>query len=338
VNLNFWKCYLILLFALVTRVHGQDIHFTQFYTAPLTINPSSTGDYTGDYRFANTFRSQWRKFDPGYVSNSLAYDQQVYLLNEKMSIGFNAVYDKSGINAFEIAKVNLSLAWHKTLGKNVFHLGFQGGYVFKSFDVSKLTFPDQFNQDNGYFDPNLSTADGDLNDNTSYLDLNVGAGWNHKFGKHTPKIGLAMFHINNPTESFFGVDNKLQSRYVGTLSDKWEIKDRLTVTPTFMYMEQVEANNYMLGAIFTRKSKEPESKISSISYGAFFRKSYNSQTDAVALIGGFRYDLFDIGLSYDINISEAHTVTQYRGAFEISIIYTALNSRAVKVKIPCERY
>lgn len=331
-------CGILLVFFFAAGVKAQDIHFSQFYTAPLTLNPSLTGDYNGDYRFMNTFRSQWRKFDPGYVSNSIAFDQQFYLLNEKMSGGLNVVYDKSGINAFQIAKVNLSFAWHKPVGKHIFHAGVQAGYIHKSFDVSKLTFPDQFNQDNGYFDQTLATADGDFNDNDSYLDVNAGIGWHKKFGKHTPKLGLALFHFNNPTESFFGNDNKVPQRYVATVSDKWEIKPNLTIAPMFLYMEQVKANDFMAGVLFTRKSKEPESKISAISYGAFLRNSFNSKTDAVALVAGFRYDLFDVGFSYDINVSEANTVTQYRGAFEISIIYTALNSRAVKVKIPCERY
>src|SRR5688572_20428958 len=84
---------------MISIAWGQDVHFSQFYTAPLTINPSLTGDYTGDYRVMNTFRSQWRKFDPGYLSNSLGYDQQFYVMNEKISGGLNLVYDKSGINA-----------------------------------------------------------------------------------------------------------------------------------------------------------------------------------------------------------------------------------------------
>lgn len=336
--MKFIKLFLLIFIFVQTQVFSQDVHFTQFYTAPLTINPSLTGDYTGDYRFMNTFRSQWRKFDPGYLSNSAGYDQQFYVLNEKMSGGLNVVYDKSGVNAFQIAKINLSAAWHKLVGKSVFHIGVQGGYVMKSFDVSKLTFPDQFNLNTGYFDTNVASAEADRNDKVSYLDVNAGIGWNRKFGKHTPKLGFAMFHLNRPDENFFGPENKLPNRYVVTVSDKWEKNDRTIITPQILFMEQSKANDFMAGVLITRKSKEVTNKISSVSYGAFVRNSVKSQTDAIALVTGFRYDLFDFGFSYDINISEAQTVTRNRGAFEISIIYTALNSRAVKVKIPCERY
>lgn len=332
------KIFLAVYLLLATDLIGQDIHFTQFYTAPLTINPSSTGDYSGDYRIMNTFRSQWRKFDPGYLTNSVAYDQQVYIAGEKMSAGLNVVYDKSGINAFQITKANLSFAWHKMVGKSVFHGGIQSGYVMKSYDISKLSFPDQFNLNTGYFDNTLNSADKDLDDNISYIDLNAGIGWNHKFGKHTPKIGLAVFHINAPEENFYGPDNKLPMRYVATFSNKIEKNERTILTPQLLFMEQAKANDFMAGMVITRKSKNSDSKISSVSYGAFIRNSISSKTDAIALVTGFRYDLFDIGFSYDVNISEAKTVTKYNGAFEISIIYTALNSRSVKVKIPCERY
>ena len=88
--------------------------------------------------------------------------------------------------------MNLSFAWHKQVRKNGFHVGLQGGYIFKSFDVSKITFPDQFNQTTGYFDTNLGTADGDLNDNTAYFDLNGGIGYDIKFSVTTINFSHGM--------------------------------------------------------------------------------------------------------------------------------------------------
>jgi type IX secretion system PorP/SprF family membrane protein len=333
--------FIVILFISVflpTVLSAQDIHFTQFYTAPLTLNPSFTGNYNGDYRVMNTFRSQWRKFDPGYVTNSLGYDQQVYLLSEKFSGGINAVYDQSGINSFRVIKVNVSMAWHKLWLKNVFHIGMQGGFVIKSYDFSKLTFPDQFNTDNGYFDPQIATAETGYDDRTTYGVINAGIGWHRKMGKHTPSLGFSILNINQPVETFFGSENKLKSRYVITAGNEWSRNDRSVIHPRVLFMEQTKANDFMVGATITRKSKEAEAKISAISYGAFIRNSFNSRTDAVALVAGFRYDLFDVGFSYDINVSEAKTVTRHHGAFELSVVYTALNTRAVKIKIPCERY
>jgi type IX secretion system PorP/SprF family membrane protein len=328
-----------IIFVLVsTQSAGQDIHFTQFNAAPLTLNPSLTGDYIGDYRFMNTFRSQWRKFDPGYITNSVGYDQQIYISNEKFSGGVNIVYDQSGINAMQITKINLSFAWHKLVNRNVFHIGFQTGYVMKAFDVSKLSFPDQFNNTTGYFDTELPTLDDDFSKKTNFIDINAGIGWHRKIGRHTPKLGIAVFHINEPDESFLDQKNRLPRRLVFTASDRYELNERSSITPQGMFMENVKANDFIFGATITRKSALEESKIKSINYGAYLRNSIRSKPDAVALVAGFRYNLFDFGFSYDVNISEVKEVTDKRGAFEISIIYTALNTRALKIKIPCDRY
>jgi hypothetical protein len=42
-----------------SSAHGQDIHFSQFFQAPLLRNPSLAGIYTGDIRVQTVYRDQW---------------------------------------------------------------------------------------------------------------------------------------------------------------------------------------------------------------------------------------------------------------------------------------
>jgi hypothetical protein len=44
-----------------TRLTAQDKHFTQFYAAPLALNPALTGALDGKYRVSTIYRDQWRK-------------------------------------------------------------------------------------------------------------------------------------------------------------------------------------------------------------------------------------------------------------------------------------
>ena len=64
----------ILLFV-ISNIHfllnGQDIHHSQFYTAPLNLNPGLTGIFNGDQRLALNYRRQW--FGLANLSLSLAY-------------------------------------------------------------------------------------------------------------------------------------------------------------------------------------------------------------------------------------------------------------------------
>jgi hypothetical protein len=39
---------------------GQDIHFSQYYASPLSLNPANTGNYDGDWRLMNSYRQQWK--------------------------------------------------------------------------------------------------------------------------------------------------------------------------------------------------------------------------------------------------------------------------------------
>ena len=90
--------FLITIFLLCTAyvIQAQDIHFSQFYASPLTLNPAATGDFKGDWRINNIYRKQWNAISPGYMTNALGFDMPVYLAGEKFSGGINLVIDKSG--------------------------------------------------------------------------------------------------------------------------------------------------------------------------------------------------------------------------------------------------
>ncbi|MFN7275608.1 MAG: type IX secretion system membrane protein PorP/SprF, partial [Bacteroidota bacterium] len=66
----------ILIFTLLSilsssRSWGQDIHFSQYYNAPLLVNPANTGfnpDF--DYRVGVNYRSQWANIGSPYKTMS----------------------------------------------------------------------------------------------------------------------------------------------------------------------------------------------------------------------------------------------------------------------------
>ena len=56
------KLYYLMLGGLImlsTDVIGQDIHFSQFYMSPLTLNPALTGVMNCNTRFVGNYRNQW---------------------------------------------------------------------------------------------------------------------------------------------------------------------------------------------------------------------------------------------------------------------------------------
>src|SRR3954464_20900 len=95
-------CYLLtLVFAgilLGTRANGQDIHFSQFFEAPLLRNPSLAGIYTGDIRVQAVYRDQWNSVTNAYKTASVngEYKMPIGKMNDFITIGLQFLYDKAG--------------------------------------------------------------------------------------------------------------------------------------------------------------------------------------------------------------------------------------------------
>ena len=61
-----------ILFAQI--VQAQDIHFSQFYAAPMLTNPANTGNFTGSVRLGLNYRDQWGSVTVPYKTFSAYAD------------------------------------------------------------------------------------------------------------------------------------------------------------------------------------------------------------------------------------------------------------------------
>ncbi|HQQ95111.1 MAG TPA: type IX secretion system membrane protein PorP/SprF, partial [Bacteroidia bacterium] len=61
---------LLVLIFYGTLYKAQDVHFSQYYFSPLSLNPANTGNYDGNYRFFGNYRSQWREISEAYDTYS----------------------------------------------------------------------------------------------------------------------------------------------------------------------------------------------------------------------------------------------------------------------------
>src|SRR2546428_7050447 len=51
---------LLVCIMLMKVAHSQDPHFSQFYEAPLLLNPARAGFINGTYQLTGIYRSQWK--------------------------------------------------------------------------------------------------------------------------------------------------------------------------------------------------------------------------------------------------------------------------------------
>ncbi len=328
----------ILLSTFGALIFAQDIHFSQFYLSPLTLNPAQTGNFAGDWRLSSNFRTQWRAIDVPFNTFSAGYERSIGLKTSKVGAGLLVLQDQSGTAKIVSNRILLSSAIHHKVDKNEFHLGIQGGIILKSFDISALTFPDQFDGTSGTFNNDLPNNELNYNQKLNYFDLNVGAGWDYKTTRAKYTVGFALFHLGQPNESFFNTKQKLSVRKVYNLGITWQLGDRFELSPKLFIMSQRAAAEYLVGTNCAYKLGNNKLNAQSLYIGGQTRTGINRTTDALMAIVGLTFERLDLGLSYDFNVSKLSKATNLRGAMEIALIFWS-GSKELKPKtISCERF
>src|SRR5687767_4327570 len=103
------------LFAINT--YSQDIHFSQFFEAPLLRNPSLAGIFEGDIRVQAVFRDQWNSVTNAYKTGSFnaEYKLPVGRSDDFLTPGVQVLFDKAGTVGLNTTQFLPALNYHKSL-------------------------------------------------------------------------------------------------------------------------------------------------------------------------------------------------------------------------------
>ncbi len=311
--------YLILLCS-VFLADAQDIHFSNFYTNTLNLNPAETGFFTGQYRFCLAYRDQYRTVAQPYQTISANFDGKISKRYWNYILGYGLVlnFDKAGDANYNTVQCGIPFAQHINLAgaKIILSYGVMPTIHYNSFDYDELTFSEQFNGNK--FDPDIEISEAlDMNSQT-YINVNAGAQLTYKQDKtHTYTAGYALYNINRPNVSFYNEnDVRLRTRSVLHGTAKIGVTNNIDVIPGFKMQFQGKQHEFHFGGMgifyFDNAS------ISQVQTGVWFR---SKNKDAVIFGIGCQYMDFDIMLDYDLNISSLRTASNGHGAFEITISY-----------------
>ncbi len=305
---------------------AQDQHWSQFNANALSLNPALTGFFDGQFRISGNLRSQWGSFSRGYKSIGAAVEGSLFkgkLDHDYLGIGLGVSNDKAGQGALTHNQIVLSLAYSKALGersKQSLAIGFQAAAIQRKLDFSRLIFDSQYNGVVG--DPNISSGEPFTDNNILLVDMNVGLlyHWvpNKAFNIY---LGGAYYHLTSPDQSFYGSANdQLAAKYVGHFGASMGVGDNTNLLPSILYQLQGPTQEIVAGTYVQFILNEFIDSKSAFALGAWVRIS-DPLPDAV--IVGARIDFFNVkvGLSYDLNISTLREVSQFRGAYEISLMY-----------------
>jgi type IX secretion system PorP/SprF family membrane protein len=304
------------------QVKSQDLHFSQFFEAPLLRNPSLAGLYEGDIRLQGVYRNQWNSIAFPYQTGSFNGDYKfpVGKGEDFMSVGLQFLFDKAGTVALTTSHFLPAVNFHKSLSatRNTYlSLGFMGGLVTRRLDRSKVTTNNQFDG----FSYNGSLPDGETFTNDfAFLDASVGMSFSSSLGdddQHLFFVGLAYHHFNKPVNSFYRNINHLP-KWVLSGGLKINLDPYSYVTFHSDYTRQWPYQQLIGGGMYSRKIGDEDVPTYTIHGGLYMR--YN---DAVIPVVKMDYYPFSVAFSYDINVSNLATASQGRGGVEVSLSYIA---------------
>jgi len=318
----------VLFFVQTIFINAQDIHFSQFSASPSTLNPASTGIFHGDFRVIGNYKQQWKSIASPFKTYSFAVDAPLFrdkVKNGSLGAGISVVSDKAGDLSFGTTHVNLSISANKSVDdNNNISVGLQGGFAQRGIDPSSEQWGDQY-------DPtNPDGFNSSLGGGTSFLepfsfgDFAAGILWNYDPESFKAHAGIALFHLNQPNQSFpfYNDGDKLNSKLVFHGGSEIYLKEStMAIIPKFLILSQGPQNEITLGSMVKYVLQEGSKYTGWVDEIAVYLGGWYRFGDAFILNGRFDYKNFAFGISYDINVSNLTVASASKGGPEFSLIY-----------------
>jgi len=318
---------------------AQDMQFSQFYAAPLYINPAFTGS-TIQHRLIMNYRNQWPSIPGAFQAYHATYEYNASKLNS----GFGLIFNREEAGSFGLTTDLLALSYayrFRINRKTALQTGLKMAYAFRGIDYDKLVFNDQLESNSS------TTADQDAfqNETVSYPDIS----WGLLLYGENYWIGSSINHINEPNQSL--VDDLSESIVPMKFTAQAGYRFQLAGTPTSRLNKK---------EVFTAVHYKSQGKFDQLDIGAYYSHSpfvfgfwyrgllgksyapgYTNNDAIIALVGlTIPNRNFRIGYSYDITASRLSS--DAGGAHEISIIYEAASKREKRKNrrflVPCAKF
>lgn len=331
------KLIITFLFISLQWCSAQDLHFSQFFEAPLLRNPSLAGIYTGDIRIQAVYRDQWNSITTAYKTTSLnaEYKMPIGKANDFLTAGLQVLYDQAGTVSLKTTQVLPALNYHKSLSDVVnryLSVGFMAGPVQQRIDRSKITTDGTYN----------GTGDGENfpSPQYTYFDAAAGMSFNTQLNDDINNnlfFGVAYHHFNRPKKSFYtNQAAELTPKMVASAGIKFSVTEASYLTLQGDYSKQGAYQEIIGGFLYGIKLGEDLDKPKYTVHGGLMMRL----NDALIPVVKLDYRPFSVSVSYDANISKLKASSMGRGGFEIGISY--IGFRKTKEEAPsfslCPRF
>ena len=331
---------LLVMFLLFNPGRAQDFQFSQFYAAPLYLNPALTG-ISQETRMGTVYRNQWPGLDYQFMAFTAYVDH--YSFDQKSGVGLSVSSFSEEFLKLNTREISGYYAYNLQLSDRAnFQVGTQVSYIQKRGTLENLLFGDQIDVFNQTTLPSSADAVGGL-EPFSYFSIGLGGvlSWDQLW------VGVSGYHLNQPNLAFYVREGQtqrwpkysLQAGYTIPLDEPefWE-----EGSGKFIHF----LSNYKRQGPFQFLDAGVQVLLNQLVVGAGLR-NMPIQSDLPkreSLIGLFGLNLsngLSIGYSYDYPISNVGSLTL--GSHELSLryqfFYGTPKSRGQRSRVlPCFSY
>lgn len=315
------KIFLSILTAAAPALHlfGQGLHFSQYYNAPMLLNPANTALQENNWRAGMNYRNQWATTPVPF--NTFSAFADFGLMRDRwetswIGTGLAVWRDVAGDGNLALTRAQANLSYHLMISdRSTLSAGLAMAYNQRSVDISKLTFDVQW--DEFSFNRNVSNQEAISRQKSTYMDIHAGMNFSYfNDDNFFFRLGVGGMHLNQPIETFYGMSNRKGFRPVGTAEVVYRASDGVQLNPTVYYTREKKASELVMGSLFNISTGGGLGPIADqLILGAFYRNR-----DAIIAAAGYQYRNARVMLSYDHTVSQMAQGNNGMGAFELSLI------------------
>lgn len=323
---------------------AQDIHFSQYNFAPLTLNPAQAGAFFGTARIGGIYRDQWLFLPKDFATRSFFIDAPVVRgfrkkRNDWVGVGFSFYGDRAGTSRLGSAQQGgINGAYHFALSKKGdqhLTLGIATGGTTYSVRADSLVFEEDIIKDinqNPLASDRQKFGQGSTDPNNPFFEsqssrsFSVGLMYkaSNKEGDRF-EMGISAAHLNGPRYGFElgnrdtsgtgGRDRNRVKRPLRTIFHGLYTKnltDKISISPSILF--QAYASNTQILPQVTAGYKW--SSDTQFNAGLGYRVG-----DAAILLAGVDYKDLRLGVSWDMRLGDLTDDRGIKGGFEIAANY-----------------
>ncbi len=298
---------------------AQDPVLTQFYAAPILMNPAFAGS-EGNMRLGLGYRDQATRSNNNLKTIYAFGDSWIESINS--GLGISILNQREEFTNYSFIQVNINYSYHLRISDNwTFFPGIAFGIGYKDFRFGGLLFEDQIDLTGGNSPATNDPVFNNIAENIFFMDLAVGG----ILYAENAWFGFSLKHLTTPDISFVESENlplamhmSVHGGYQLTLDSRGRnsfFPEDSNLFLTFNYMKQNVYNRLDFGA----EMEISKFSIGFLSSAVIQKMDFNSDLFlSVSPVIGLETSNFKVGFSYDFPISN---FSAFGGTSEITLQY-----------------